>query len=489
MTTEHFDVLIVGAGLSGIGAAVHLSKRCPQKSFTILEGRKTLGGTWDLFRYPGVRSDSDMHTLGYVFRPWTKAKAIADGASIREYIDATAHQNQIAQHIKYQHKVKSADWCSQTALWTVKVVVGDAQAHKLITCKFFFFCGGYYNYEKGYTPTFEGIDQFTGRVIHPQQWPAEFDYNNKRVVIIGSGATAITLVPSMSDQASHVTMLQRSPTYLMSRPDEDKLANVLNRYLPIKLAYALTRWKNVFLGHFFYNLSRKNPQRIRKLLLRGVRNALGSNFDIEKDFTPHYQPWDQRLCLIPNADFFKALRSGKASVLTDEITNFTQTGIALKSGKHIDADVIVTATGLDLIALGGIAFTVDGKAVVLNQSLIYKGMMLSDVPNLAFVMGYTNASWTLKADLASEYICRLLNTMTQINAQQCTPRVKDADVVAEDWINFSSGYVQRSLDKFPKQGNKKPWRLNFSYARDILTLRWGKVIDGSMEFSSPESSK
>lgn len=485
MTIEHFDVLIVGAGLSGIGAAVHLGKHCPERSYAILEGRETVGGTWDLFRYPGVRSDSDMHTLGYAFRPWTQTKAIADGASIRDYIEATARDYNITPHIRYAHRVKRASWSSAHARWTVDVTVGAQQEMRQLTCQFFFCCSGYYNFEKGHAPTFAGTERFAGTLIHPQHWPSNFDYSNKRVVIIGSGATAVTLVPSMTDKAAHVTMLQRSPTYLVSRPDVDKLANLLNRFLPTPWAYGITRWKNVLLGHLFYKLSRKDPQRVKKLLLTGVRQAVGPDYDVEKHFTPTYQPWDQRLCLVPNADLFKAIRNGKASVVTDHIDTFTEKGIRLTSGAELQADVIVTATGLDLLALGGIEFTIDGKALVLNQTISYKGMMLADVPNMAYVMGYTNASWTLKADLTCEYVCRLLNKMTRLSVQQCTPHLNDPSVTAEDWINFSSGYIQRSLDKFPKQGSKKPWRLNQSYARDILTLRWGAVDDGTMAFSKP----
>lgn len=391
MTPEHFDILIVGAGLSGIGAAVQLKQNCPGRGFAILEGREALGGTWDLFRYPGIRSDSDMYTLGYAFRPWTEKKSIADGATILKYIADTARDHDIDRHIRYSHRVKQASWSSADTRWTIDIDKGPQREPVQITCNFLYVCSGYYNYEHGYTPDFPGTGRFSGRIVHPQKWTADVDYAGKRVVVIGSGATAVTLVPSMADKAAHVTMLQRSPTYVVSRPAEDKLAGWLNRHLPSGLAYGITRWKNVLLGMAFFRLSKRQPERVRKMIIEGVKKAVGPDCDVDKHFTPSYKPWDQRLCLVPNADLFKAIRKGKASVVTDHIETFTEKGIRLRSGQELEADVIVTATGLDLLALGGIDIVVDGKAVVMNKTMSYKGMMLAGVPNLAYVIGYTNA--------------------------------------------------------------------------------------------------
>ena len=483
MVHEHIDTLIVGAGLSGIGAAVHLKKNCPQRSFALLEGREALGGTWDLFRYPGIRSDSDMYTLGYASRPWTDKKSIANGATILQYIADTAHEHGVDRDIRYGHRVKRATWSTTQACWTVEVDKGPEQQAVQITCSFLYVCSGYYNYAHGYTPDFAGMQAFSGRIVHPQQWPTDMDYSGKRVVVIGSGATAVTLVPSMTDQAAHVTMLQRSPSYVLSRPAEDRFAHQISRYLPATLAYAITRWKNVLLGTLFFWLSKRHPERIKKMIIDGVRRSVGPNCDVEKHFTPNYKPWDQRLCLVPNSDLFKAIRKGKASVVTDHIDTFTEKGIRLRSGEELQADIIVTATGLDLLALGGIDIVVDGKAIVMNQTMGYKGMMLEGVPNLAYVIGYTNASWTLKADLTGDYICRLLNFMTRRGLKQCTPERTDTSIKEESWIDFSSGYIQRSLDKFPVQGNKKPWRLHQNYAMDMFTLKFGAVDDGTMVFS------
>ncbi len=483
MSIEHFDVLIVGAGLSGIGAAVQLKKNCPERSFAVLEGRESLGGTWDLFRYPGIRSDSDMYTLGYAFKPWTEDKSIADGTTILKYISDTARDYGIAPHIRYAHSVKRASWSTADTHWTIEIDKGPQHERIQITCNFFYVCSGYYNYEQGYTPDFPGAEHFAGRIVHPQKWTPDIDYTNKRVVVIGSGATAVTLVPSMAEKAAHVTMLQRSPTYVVSRPAEDRMAQWMNRHLPSSLAYGITRWKNVLLGMLFFKLSKRQPERIKKMIIENVKKSVGPDCDVAKHFTPSYKPWDQRLCLVPNADLFKAIRKGKASVVTDHIESFTEKGIKLRSGQELAADVIVTATGLDLLALGGIEITVNGTAIVLKQTMSYKGMMLAGVPNLAYVIGYTNASWTLKADLTGEYICRLLNTMARQGSRQCTPRLTDPTVKEESWIDFSSGYIQRSLEKFPTQGNKKPWRLHQNYALDLITLRFGAVDDGTMVFS------
>jgi monooxygenase len=482
MSPEHVDVLIVGAGISGIGAGCHLQTRCPGKSYAILEGRADVGGTWDLFRYPGIRSDSDMYTLGYSFRPWTHAKAIADGPAILEYLKDTAKSYGIDKKIRFGHRVKRAEWSSQDARWTVEAERGPEREPVKLTCNFLFMCSGYYNYAEGYTPQFPGSERFAGRIVHPQKWTADIDYAGKRVVVIGSGATAVTIVPEMAKTAARVTMLQRSPTYVISMPAEDFIANGLRRVLPTKLAYLLTRWKNVLFGMLFFQLSRRRPEMIKKLILNGARKALGPDYDIGTHFTPRYNPWDQRLCLVPNGDLFEAIKGGKVDVVTDQIETFTPQGIALRSGKQLDADLIVTATGLNLQLLGGVQVSVDGRDVELAKTLNYKGMMFSDVPNFASSFGYTNASWTLKCDLTCEYVCRLLNHMQKHGWQQCTPRNVDPTLAIEPWIDFSSGYVQRSLHTLPKQGSKLPWKLHQNYAFDIMMLRYGSVDDGVMEF-------
>jgi cation diffusion facilitator CzcD-associated flavoprotein CzcO len=482
--TEHFDVLIVGAGLSGIGAAWHLQDKCKGKSYAIIEARATSGGTWDLFRYPGIRSDSDMYTLGYSFRPWKDAKAIADGSSILSYIREVASDHGIDRHIRYGHRAVSASWSTAEASWTVEIERGPDQEKSTITCGFLWMCSGYYDYAAGYTPDFAGIERFRGRIVHPQRWTEDIDYKDKKVVVIGSGATAVTLVPAMAPQAEHVTMLQRSPTYVVARPAEDSIANRLRRRLPLGLAYGLTRWKNVLLGMYFYQLCKRRPDRAKALILKGVRYFLGPDYDVDRHFTPRYNPWDQRLCLVPDADLFRAIRRKRVSVVTDEIERFTETGIRLKSGSELEADLVVTATGLSLQLLGGMALAVDGKTVDPADTLAYKGMMYSDVPNFAVVSGYTNASWTLKADLVCEYVCRLLNHMQRNGLRQCTPRLDDPNMERLPWVDFSSGYIQRAADKFPKQGSKRPWRLHQNYALDLLSLRFGSVRDKAMVFSS-----
>ncbi len=485
MTMEHFDVLVVGAGLSGIGAGYHLQTHCPDRSYAILEGRERMGGTWDLFRYPGIRSDSDMYTLGYAFRPWEEAKAIADGPSILKYVQDTARDHGIANKIRYGHRVKRAAWSSGDARWTICVERGESNEIVQFSCNFLFMCSGYYRYDQGYTPEFTGMARFKGRIVHPQQWGNDVEYAGKRVLVIGSGATAVTLVPELAKTAAHVTMLQRSPTYVVARPSQDGMANWLRRWLPAKLAYGITRWKRVLLGMYFFDLCKRKPARAKALLLGGVRAWLGPAFDVAKHFTPRYNPWEQRLCLVPDGDFFKAINANRASVVTDEIETFTETGLKLSSGAEIEADLIVTATGLNLQVLGDLQLSVDGAPVDLAKTLNYKGMMFSDVPNLASSFGYTNASWTLKCDLTCEYVCRLLNHMKQHGLNQCTPRNTDPSVTGEPWIDFSSGYVQRSLALFPQQGSRAPWKLRQNYARDIMTLRYGSLDDGAMVFSNP----
>ena len=484
--TEHVDVLIVGAGLSGIGAGFHLQQKCPGKSYVILEGRDCIGGTWDLFRYPGIRSDSDMFTLGYSFKPWTEPKAIADGPRILNYVRETAAENGIDKQIRFHHRVKRASWSTPDARWTVEAERRTSEgAPELMhfTCTFLFMCSGYYKYEEGYTPSFAGSGDFAGRIVHPQKWTDDIDYAGKRVVVIGSGATAVTLVPEMAKTAAHVTMLQRSPTYVVSRPAQDPFANKLRAKLPAKIAYHLIRWRNVLFGMYFFQLSRRKPDRVKQLILGGVRMALGPDYDIATHFTPRYNPWDQRLCLVPDGDLFKAIKQQRASVVTQEIDSFTKNGIKLKDGSELEADIIVTATGLNLQVLGGMDVSVDGRAVDFARTLNYKGMMYSDVPNLASSFGYTNASWTLKCDLTCEYVCRLINYMDRHGYKQCMPHNVDPGITELPSLDFSSGYVQRSLAQMPKQGSKRPWRLYQNYALDIVTLRFGTVDDGVMRYS------
>ena len=450
MADEHFDVLIVGAGLSGIGAGWHLQNHSPDRSYVILEGRDAIGGTWDLFRYPGIRSDSDMYTLGYAFKPWTEAKAIADGPSILKYVRDTARDFGIDRHIRYGHQVKSAAWSSQSACWTVEAQCSDGTAAR-ITANFVFLCGGYYSYEGGYTPEFPGSERFKGVIVHPQKWPEDLDYTNKQVVVIGSGATAVTLVPAMAAKAARVTMLQRSPTYVVSRPAEDAMANKLRKILPAKLAYHLIRWRNVLFGMWFFRLARNKPDAVKKNIIDMVRQQLGPDYDVTRHFTPSYNPWDQRLCLVPDADLFDAIKAGKAEVATDHIEAFTETGIRLKSGAKLEADVIVTATGLTLQVMNGLKLTVDGREIDPGQTLSYKGMMYEGVPNLASSFGYTNASWTLKCDLTCEYVCRLLNHMKRTGQRQVTPHNHDPNIEHQPWLDFSSGYVQRAMERFPSK--------------------------------------
>ena len=469
MATEHVDVLIIGAGLSGIGAAYHLHEQCPNKSYLILEGREAMGGTWDLFHYPGIRSDSDMHTLGYNFKPWREAKAIADGPSILKYIHETASENHIEKNIRYNHQVKSASWSSDQARWTIEARQNGGSEPVRISCNLLLMCSGYYSYKGGYTPQFEGQDLFQGPIIHPQQWPEDLDYSGKRVVVIGSGATAITLVPAMAKDVEHIVMLQRSPTYVVSRPDTDVIANSLRKVLPEKWAYAITRWKNVGLQQRGYKKTRKKPEKVKKYLVDQVRKQLGPDYDVDTHFTPQYNPWDQRLCLIPNDDLFEAIKSGKASVVTDHISRFTESGILLKSGQTLEADIIVTATGLNMVVLGDIEFTVDGRVVDFADTWSYKGLMYSGVPNMVNTFGYINASWTLRADIIAEYFCRLVNHMDQQGALQVVPELKESDkgMVGRPWVDdFSSGYMERAMHLFPKQGDRAPWINSQDYKRD-----------------------
>jgi cation diffusion facilitator CzcD-associated flavoprotein CzcO len=479
--TEHVDVLIIGAGLSGIGAAHHIRTAFPHRAYTILEARDTIGGTWDLFRYPGVRSDSDMHTLGYRFRPWTQAKAIADGPAILRYIRDTAADAGIDRHIRFRHRVVGAAWSTVDARWTVEAV-HDGEPVTLTT-NFLYVCSGYYRYDTGYDAHLPGVERFGGTVVHPQHWPPDLDYTGKRVVVVGSGATAVTLVPAMADEAAHVTMLQRSPTYILPMPSEDPIANGLRRVIGARLAYPVVRWKNVLIGTVIYQLSRRRPDVLKSLIRKAAVRRLPPGYDVDVHFNPRYQPWDQRLCLIPDGDLFASISRGRVSVVTDQIAEFTEKGVRLESGADLDADIVVTATGLQLLALGGIRLAVDGREVELPQTLAYKGMMLSGIPNFAFTVGYTNASWTLKADLVSEYVVRLLRYLDANGYDMCVPTNDDPTVTERPLLDFQAGYVLRAIDRFPKAGSRPPWQLGMSYAHDVVKLRHGRIDDGAMRFS------
>lgn len=480
--TEHLDAVIVGAGISGVSAAWHLQDRCPTKSYAILEKRADMGGTWDLFRYPGIRSDSDMYTLGFRFRPWTERQAIADGKPILDYVKSTAAMYGIDKHIRFQQRVIAADWSSAENQWTLQI--DSNGTHSELTCSFLFLCSGYYNYEEGYAPTFAGAEDFTGPIIHPQHWPEDLDYQGKNVIVIGSGATAVTLVPALANSgAKHVTMLQRSPTYIVSQPESDSIADKLNRYLPEKAAYTAVRWKNVVQQAALYGACQKWPRRMRKMLMGLAQRQLPEGYDVRKHFGPHYSPWDQRLCLVPNGDLFRAIRHGKAEVVTDTIERFTHNGIRLNSGTELQADIIVTATGLNLQLFGGATTSIDGQPLDLTKTMAYKGMMLSGIPNMVYTIGYTNASWTLKADLVSEFACRLLNYMDDNGYDTVVVDEPAPDVEDRPFMEFTPGYVLRSLDELPKQGSRTPWRLNQNYLRDIHLIRRGKIADEGLRFA------
>jgi monooxygenase len=482
-TSEHLDVLIVGAGISGICMAYYLQTRCPQKRFTLLEGRQASGGTWDLFQYPGVRSDSDMYTLGYSFRPWQDSKVIADGPSILHYVRETAAVFGIDQQIRFNHRVRRATWSSADARWTVEAVRGPDQAIVHFTCNFLCMCTGYYDYEQGYTPVWPGIERFTGRLIHPQHWPLDLDYAGKQVVVIGSGATAVTLIPALAEQAAHVTMLQRSPTYIVARPSSVDGTRETHRFLPATLAHRLARWQSILFGIYFYTLTRRRPLVARQRLLALVRQQLGGEYDIDTHFTPAYNPWDQRLCLAPDGDFFAAIRAGTVSIVTDQIETFTEKGILLRSGDELAADVIVTATGLTIKFMNGVQLIVDDVPVDLAKTLIYRGAMYRDIPNLASVFGYVNASWTLKCELIAQRTCRVLNYMDRHAYTQCTPRLWDHAIAGEPMLGLTSGYMQRARDTMPRQGQRNPWKMHQNYLYDVWSMRFSPVNDGTMEFT------
>jgi monooxygenase len=477
---ESFDVLIIGAGVSGIGAAVHLQRQCPGKSFAILEGRAAIGGTWDLFRYPGVRSDSDMHTYAYNFKPWKLPKAIAEGPSIRAYVQEAAEEYGVVPHIRFKHLVRRLAWSSAEALWTVEAEHEGRAV--LFKARYVLMCAGYYRYSAGYTPEFAGVEHFKGRLIHPQFWPEDLDYTDRRIIVIGSGATAVTLIPALARQAAHVTMLQRSPSYIVSLPAADVIANLLRRCLPLPWAFRLTRLKNMVLQLILFNSARAFPERTKKKLLKLIRKQLGPDYDLATHFTPRYNPWDERLCVVPDNDFFTAIKAGKVSIVTNHIETFTESGLKLKSGQELEADIIVTATGLELQFAGGTEITVDARPIEISKAVLFKGMMFSGVPNLASVFGYTNASWTLRADLLTEYFCRLINFMDAHGYVEARPKEPDPAMPVEPFGNLTSGYFKRAEDRLPRQGAKGPWRSPQNYAFDILRFRFGAIEDAALEF-------
>ncbi len=476
-----YDVIIVGAGLSGIGAAYHMQHDCPGKTFTVLESRAAIGGTWDLFKYPGIRSDSDMYTLGFPFNPWQNPKAIADGPSILQYIKDTAQKFGIDKKIQFNHKVINANWSDTEKLWTIDIAAHEAVAHQQLKCRFLFMCSGYYDYNTGYSPAFAGSETFTGKIIHPQLWDTSLNYDNKKVVIIGSGATAVTLVPEMAKRAAKVTMLQRSPTYVVSMPSKDGIANFMRAVLPAKVAYSLARWKNILFAVGFYKASRKWPNGVKRLIQKGVEKELGADYDI-KHFNPSYKPWDQRLCIVPDSDLFKQIKSGKAEVVTDTIQQFTPKGILLTSGKELEADIIVTATGLKVQLLGGMKVSVNNQPVETGKLHCYRGVMFSDVPNFAITVGYTNASWTLKCDLNCQFVSKVLNYMDAKHFATCTPRFDSNEFTSEPLLDFDAGYVLRAFDSLPKQGSKAPWKVYQNYIRDLFSLKIEPVNDKYLEY-------
>lgn len=484
MQTKYIDILVIGAGLSGIGAGYHIQTKCPEKSYLILEGRESIGGTWDLFRYPGVRSDSDMFTLGYSFHPWASTKAISEGAIILDYIRDTARQFGIDQHIRFNHRVCRASWSSEEALWTVDAEIGEEKTPVQFTCRFLYMCTGYYDYDNGYTPAWDSISTFKGEVVHPQKWTADIDYAGKQVVVIGSGATAVTIVPAMAETAQHVTMLQRSPTYIVSRPSESKVVKWLYRLFPKRVAFGLSRWESILFQMYQFILARRFPKTVKKTIMDMAREELGKDYDVETHFNPSYNPWDERLCLVPDSDLFNAIKSGKASIVTDHIQHFTKDGIQLKSGDELRADIIVTATGLRVKLLHGITLIVDGKSVDLGKTFTYKGMMFSNVPNFAQSFGYTNASWTLKSELISEYVCRMVNYMDKKDYNYCVPKHNTTSPEnGKPAVDFTSGYIQRALRELPKQGDTRPWLAHQNYILDMMDIRFGQLDDGVLTFS------
>jgi len=479
---NNYDVVIVGAGISGIGAAYNIQKSCPTKTFTIFEGRENIGGTWDLFKYPGIRSDSDMHTMGFRFKPWTDPKTIADGPSILEYLNEAADENNLREKIQFKTKVKTAQWDSNSACWRLGIEKDESGVIQDVSCSILYLCGGYYNYDQGYLPEFDGYEDFEGTLVHPQKWPEDLDYENKKVIVIGSGATAVTIVPSMADKVSKITMLQRSPTYYFAAPDEDVIGNFIKRFTTDRLGYFLVRWKNILMQRFMLARLRKYPQKTKEMLINLVRKQLSDDYDVDKHFTPRYMPWDQRLCFVPNGDMFKAINSGKAEVVTDTIDRFTERGILLDSGNEIEADIIVTATGLNMQLLNGIDISIDNEKLDISERIQYKTMMFSNVPNLIATFGYTTASWTLGADLTSEYACKLINLMDSKGMDYFYPDAGEDVVGQGDFLDLNSGYIQRVAHKLPKQGSRDPWINTQNYLKDLFQVRFKSIEDSDLKF-------
>ncbi len=492
MHTNNVDVLIIGAGISGIGAAIHLQRKSPQRTFAIVEARADLGGTWDLFKYPGIRSDSDMYTFGFKFKPWISSTAISSGKFIKRYLQEAASESGLDKKIEYSSRVVRVDWCSKAVRWSILIEDVSNGSRRTVSSRFIFSCGGYFNYENGYTPDFENVDTYEGQIIHPQQWPESANWKGKKVIVVGSGATAMTLDPALAKSAKHVTLLQRSPTYIVSRPAKDETAALIQRILPTRMAYSLIRWRNILGGIFLFWFTRTFPATSKKVMFKNVQKILQAEKkpsgptmttrEFRKHFMPRYNPWDQRICLVPDGDLFKAIKSGSVSVVTDHIQKFTPDGIELKSGEHLAADFVVTATGLSIDVFSGIELYVDNQRIYPNQTYCYKGMMLSDIPNFAFSIGYTNASWTLKSDLVGEYVCRLLNHMDKHQYDRCTPRTPHDGLKERPLMDFTSGYVTRAQDQMPKQGSRPPWRLYQNYILDRLSLGFASVEDSSMVF-------
>ena len=479
---QHFDIIIIGAGLSGIDAACHFSMNCPDKSYAIFEGRSNIGGTWDLFKYPGIRSDSDMHTFSYNFKPWTVNKTIADADSIMQYLKETVEEYDITDKINFNHFMTEISWSSKNNQWTVQGTNKKTDQEVKATCNFLMLCTGYYDYEKGYTPDFKGLENYKGQFIHPQKWTPDIVYENKEVIIIGSGATAVTLIPTMAEKTKHITMLQRSPSYILSRPLHDPFAKIVHKVLPAKAAHSLARWKNILLSMYLFRVSRKKPEAVKKFIKGEVKKVLGEEYDVETHFNPKYNPWDERLCAIPDNDLFHVIKEGRCTIVTDHIATFTEDGILLESGKELKADLIVSATGLIIKIAGGMKIKVDGQNIDISKLLNYKGVMLQNLPNIATIIGYTNASWTLKADLACAYVCRLIKYMDTKGYKSCVPKSEDKNPETVPVIDFSSGYIQRSLDKMPKQGKNYPWRLHQNYIKDTIILKHRKIDDGCLVF-------
>ncbi|WP_295672973.1 NAD(P)/FAD-dependent oxidoreductase [uncultured Mucilaginibacter sp.] len=482
MEPIYFDTIIIGAGISGISAAHYMQTDCPGKTYTILEGRKNIGGTWDLFRYPGIRSDSDMYTFGFAFKPWTNPKAIAPREDIIEYLAETVKEEGIDQHIRFEHQLLNASWSSETAKWSLIVVTPNSVDPKLYTCSFLSLCMGYYRYDRGYTPVFAGYNDFKGPIVHPQKWDETLDYTGKKIVVIGSGATAMTIIPNLAQIAEHVTMLQRSPSYVVALPDIDKTAVWLNNNLPKKTAYKINRFRNILFQRFSYAFSRSFPGVMKKALRKKLEGRMGDGFDIDKHFTPAYNPWDQRLCLVPNGDLFRAIKSKKVSVVTDQIEKFTEKGIQLVSGDFLPADIIVTATGLNAALFNNVNFRVDGKEVDFSEKVTYKSLMFDGMPNMTYAFGYTNASWTLKCEMTSRYTCRIINYMSKHGYKQCMPVQNDPDLVLKPFLDFNPGYVVRVLDKLPKMGNKKPWKIEQNYFYDKKMFEKSPLDDGILTY-------